>query len=120
MATPDIVLAVVGDASVADVIRQSISDAGYRPTIVENASAARALLDARHQPCVVLFALQADEDARDFIRQHNADQRTARIPVIFFSIGVAGTHAPSPIVSALVAFVERYCDASSSYGNGPH
>ncbi|MEW6270747.1 MAG: hypothetical protein AB1689_15800 [Thermodesulfobacteriota bacterium] len=110
------VLVVVQDAEFASVLRGAVINAGYRPTVVESAADARALLDAGLEPCVVLVAMSEDDEGRDFIRRHNADAKTATIPVIFFSVGNPATHAPSPIVSALVAFVERYCHATGTRG----
>jgi DNA-binding response OmpR family regulator len=109
-----VVLLVAQDVAVAEMLRLAVAKAGYGTTVVASAPAARTLLDAGLDPCVVLFAMGGDEDGREFIRLHNADANTARIPVIFFTAGAA---TALPIVSALVAFVERYCDGSRSPGH---
>lgn len=108
------VLVVAQDVNLAQVLDEAVSQAGYRPTLVDCAADARRLLEAGLKPCVVLVAMSAEDEGREFLRRHNEDPRTATIPVIFFSSAGTGNHAPSPIVSALVAFVERYCHAEGT------
>ena len=108
------VLIVLDDPLIAALVHRVIDDAGFRPFITSGATDARNLLSKGLEPCVVLFALDGSEDGRDFIARHTSDPRTRAIPVIFFTAGTAEVRLSSaPIVAALVAFVQTYCDETS-------
>jgi CheY-like chemotaxis protein len=108
------VLIVLDDPPAAALVHRVIDDAGFRPFIVSDATDARELLANGLDPCIVLFALEGSEDARDFITRHGADPRTRSIPVIFFTAHTGSERSPEgPIVAALIAFLQTYCGEAS-------
>lgn len=104
---------VLDDAAFGATVYRVIQTAGFRPFLVRNAGEAHALIERGLAPCVVLFALTSAEAGREFVARHGADPRSAVIPVIFFAARPRTDDARSPIVSALVAFVQSYCAPSS-------
>ena len=110
------VLIVLSDAALATAVHRVIDRAGFQPVVVADPADARDLLENGLEPCVLLFALTSAAAGREFIRAHVADLSTAAIPVIFFTPPPAcddGT-GRSPIVAAMVAFVQAYCDRAHS------
>lgn len=112
-------LIVLDDSSLGTTMHRVIDDAGFRPVVVATAAAARERIEGGLDPCVVLFALHSPDEGRRFIAQHSADARSSMIPVIFFTARPEARDAPSPIASALVAFVQRYCEQIHAGGEGP-
>jgi CheY-like chemotaxis protein len=108
------VLVVLDDDAFAARIYRVIEQAGFRPFLARNAREAHELLEKQLDPCVVLFSLTSASEGRDFLARHGASPRAAETPVIFFPAGAHTADAAAPIVSALVAFVQTYCEAAAA------
>lgn len=107
------VLVVLDDAPFAATVFRVIESAGFRPYLVASAGEAHALIERGLAPCVVLFGLTSSEEGRRFVARHASDSRSAAIPVILYTVRPPRSpDARSPIVSALVAFVQSYCTSS--------
>ncbi len=107
------VLVVLDDAPFAGAVYRVIESAGFRPFLAASASEAHTLIERGLDPCVVLFGLTSSEEGRRFVARHGSDPRSAAIPVILCTVRPPrSADGRSPIVSALVAFVQSYCTSS--------
>lgn len=107
------VLVVLDDAPFAATVYRVIESEGFRPFLATSAREAHALIDRGLAPCVVLFGLTSSEEGRRFVTRHGADPRSAAIPVILCAAHPPRAADPrSPIIAALVAFVQSYCTSS--------
>ena len=81
-----LILVVDDEANIRTLLKQELSDVGYR--VIEAANGSQALAEARrhHPDLIILDVMMPDVSGFDVTSVLKADQRTADIPILILSI----------------------------------
>ena len=81
-----LILVVDDEANIRTLLRQELSDAGYR--VIEAANGSQALAETRrhHPDLIILDVMMPDVSGFDVTSALKADQQTADIPILILSI----------------------------------
>ena len=91
-ATEQRILVVDDDQEILDVVREILTDEGYRvQTSLNSASLQR--LESNPPDLILLDVLLQGEDGRELCRQVKSREQSGQIPVILFSANIAANAA---------------------------